>query len=347
MAATNQCDNQSCLPPVQLNQINCIDTTTSKLMQPAPIKRQKAFTQLDITGFVAASALMKLQEGLSQVNKHDLAMLNLPTHERAREHLQVPEELANSGNMGSLLLQLPMDITRRVLHEAACTSGGNTACFHLNKASAAVGAKFHAAARLVQSTFRGFMIRKLINRASQLLRVDLRTHPIYAEYPGLHGPDLHDHLDSLPPWSDPWGGDQGGAVLVVRILQTEHLRKYLWVFKSLSWLCGPNFGWLDPTNGRSLTPWCFPAQPMLLPLLPQPPRDGPQHHSHYWERWEGEFEASWASWWNGFERGLKNRAWINEARARSTQVNTTGGLSKRDRRGNPIDRLCILTNQRR
>jgi len=56
---------------------------------------------------------------------------------------------------------------------------------------------------------------------------------------------------------------------------------------------------------------------MLLPLLPQPPRDGPQHHSHYWERWEGEFEASWASWWNGFERGLKNRAWVNEARARS------------------------------
>jgi hypothetical protein len=105
-----------------------------------------------------------------------------------------PRSMQLQRNMGSLLLQMPMDITRRVLHEAACTSGGNTACFHLNKASVAVGAEFHAAARLVQSTFRGFMTRKLTNRASQLLRVDLRTHPINAEYPGLHGPDLHHHL---------------------------------------------------------------------------------------------------------------------------------------------------------
>jgi hypothetical protein len=86
MAATNQCDNQSCLPAVQLNQINCTDTTTSKLMQPPLIKRQKCFTQPDITGFVTASALMKLQEGLSQVSKRDVAMLKLPTYKRTREH---------------------------------------------------------------------------------------------------------------------------------------------------------------------------------------------------------------------------------------------------------------------
>jgi hypothetical protein len=55
-------------------------------MQPPLIKRQKCFTQLDITGFVTASALMKLQEGLSQVSKRDVAMLKLPTYKRTREH---------------------------------------------------------------------------------------------------------------------------------------------------------------------------------------------------------------------------------------------------------------------
>jgi hypothetical protein len=300
---------------------------------PPPLARQ------------AAGHLKNIREGMGVGALVEGSLTTQPPQKRKFIIRSTCGRFINYSNLTSFLPQMPMDITRRLLHEAACTSGGNTACFHLNKASVAVGAKFHAAARLVQSTFRGFMIRKLVNRASQLLRVDLRTHPIHAEYPGLHGPDLHDHLDSLPPWSDPWGGDQGGAVLVVRILQTEHLRKYLWVFKSLSWLCGPDFGWLDPTNGE--TPWLqwellskWPIwfdDPHYLPLLgasqpvpPQPPCDGPQHHSHRWERWEGEFEASWASWWNGFERGLKNRAWVNEARARSTQVKPTDGLRKRD-----------------
>ena len=155
------------------------------------------------------------------------------------------------------------------------------------------------------------------------------------------GPALWNHIDALEEAGviDPWGGGEGGTVGWVRTLQHEHLARYPWVFKSLSFLCGPNFGWLDPTNGEA--PWLDwdrtrgPGEPIFSrdtghnkvfrpllgasqPVTPQPPCNGPHDHNDHWGRWDEEFEASWESWCEKFEGG------VQKARARA-------GLSKQDK----------------
>ena len=113
---------------------------------PPPLARQ------------AAGHLKNIREGMGVGALVEGSLTTQPPQKKKFIIRSTCGRFINYSNLTSFLPQMPMDITRRLLHEAACTSGGNTACFHLNKASVAVGAKFHAAARLVQSTFRGFMI---------------------------------------------------------------------------------------------------------------------------------------------------------------------------------------------